>query len=75
MSREVDHAQASEWSKVRDYAVDALAVEGAYTIAVGDQVHRVATLDELARVTRRERRRYGVEWPEDPGARPARRWE
>ena len=75
MSRDIDHAQASEWAKVRDFAVDALPLDGAYTIAVGAQVHRVTSLGELARVTRRERARYGVEWPEDPGAKPARRWE
>lgn len=36
---------------------------------------QVATLVELAAVTRRERRMHGVEWAEDPGAKPARRWD
>ena len=70
----LDAGQLSAWAEVREYAADALRIEGAYTIAVGAQVHVVATLAELAALTRRERARYGVEWPEDPGARAARRW-
>jgi hypothetical protein len=69
-----DHAQAAQWGEVREAAADAIATGARYTIAVGAQVHSVATLAELAAVTRRERKMHGVEWQEDPGAKPARRW-
>lgn len=48
---------------------------GVYRIHALGRTHGVTTLRELAAVTRLERSRYGVEWPEDPGARHARRWD
>jgi hypothetical protein len=71
---DIDHAQAAQWGEIRDAAYDTLVTGARYVIAVGAQVHHVATMDELAAVTRRERKMHGVEWQEDPGARPARRW-
>ncbi len=70
-----DHGQAAQWGEVYDAAADAIATGARYTIMVGTQVHHVATLAELAAVTRRERRMHGVEWAEDSGAKPARRWD
>lgn len=70
-----DHAQAAQWGEVYEAAADALATGARYTIAVGTQVHHVATLAELAAVTRRERRMHGVEWQEDPGATKRRGWD
>lgn len=70
-----DHGQAAQWGEVYDAAADTIATGGRYAIVVGTQVHHVATLVELAAVTRRERRMHGVEWAEDPGAKPARRWD
>lgn len=78
-----DHEQSAAWGKVREACADALARypvgpavterQGAYTVASGGRVHVVATMQALADATRWERRRWGVEWPEDPGARPTRR--
>jgi len=34
-------------------------------VAVGKEVHVTTTLAHLASVTRRERHRWGVLWPED----------
>ena len=66
-----DYEQAAAWGEIRDAAQDAFAghahsdAERAYTIAVAGVVLSVRTLHELAAVTRHERRRWGVRWPED----------
>ena len=72
-----DHGQAAQWGEVREAALRTLldgatlytSTPGVYTIASGGRVHRVTTVDQLAAVTRRERARWGVVWPEDSGAR------
>ena len=72
-----EHEQAAAWGEVREAALRTLldgatlytATPGVYTIASGGRVHRVTTVDQLAAVTRRERARWGVVWPEDSGAR------
>jgi hypothetical protein len=66
-----DYEQVAAWGEIRDAAQDAFAgyahsdSRGAYTIAVGGVVIAVTSLPELAAVTRHERRRWGVRWPED----------
>ena len=72
-----EHEQAAAWGEVREAALRTLldgatlytSTPGVYTIASGGRVHRVTTVDQLAAVTRRERARWGVVWPEDSGAR------
>ena len=72
-----EHEQSAAWGEVREAALRTLldgatlytATPGVYTIASGGRVHRVTTVDQLAAVTRRERARWGVAWPEDPVAR------
>ena len=72
-----EHEQSAAWGEVREAALRTLldgatlytATPGVYTIASGGRVHRVTTVDQLAAVTRRERARWGVVWPEDSGAR------
>lgn len=78
-----EHEQSAAWGKVRDACLDALSPrpigpavtdrQGTYTVATMGRVRVVTTLDQLAAVTRRERARWGVEWPEDPGAKAMRR--
>lgn len=70
-----DHEQSAAWGEVREAA--ALAIDGGrtYTIHSGGRTHEVRTLVQLAEVTRRERAKWRVEWPEDPGAKPPRRWD
>jgi len=67
-----DHEQQAAWSEIREAAQDAFdarnGIEPVYVIAVGKEVHCTKTLAHLATVTRRERHRWGVLWPED-GAR------
>ena len=67
-----DHEQQAAWSEIREAASDAFdarnGIEPVYVVAVGREVHVTKTLRELAEVTRRERHRWGVRWPED-GAR------
>jgi len=67
-----DHEQQAAWSEIREAAADAFdarnGIEPIYAVAVGTVVHVTKTLRELAEVTRRERLRWGVRWPED-GAR------
>jgi len=67
-----DHEQQAAWSEIREAAADAFearnGIEPIYAVAVGTVVHITTTLRELAEVTRRERLRWGVRWPED-GAR------
>jgi len=67
-----DHEQQAAWGEIREAASDAFearnGVEPIYAVAVGTVVHVTKTLRELAEVTRRERLRWGVRWPED-GAR------
>ncbi len=67
-----DHEQQAAWSEIREAAADAFearnGIEPVYVVAVGREVHVTKTLRELAEVTRRERLRWGVRWPED-GAR------
>ena len=67
-----DYEQQAAWGEIRDAAQDAFAgyvdhsdADRAYRIAVGGVVLSVRTLHELAAVTRHERRRWGVRWPED----------
>lgn len=66
-----DYEQAAAWGEIRDAAHDALAghaptdAEREYRIAVGGVVLSVRSIAELAAVTRGERRRWGVRWPED----------
>lgn len=64
-----DYEQAAAWGEIRDAAHDAFAarngVEPIYVVAVGTTTHVTKTLRELAEVTRHERRRWGVRWPED----------
>ena len=66
-----DYEQAAAWGEIRDAAHDALAghahtdAEREYRIAVGGVVIAVRSIAELAAVTRHERRRCGVRWPED----------
>lgn len=66
-----DYEQLAAWGEIRDAAQDAFAgyghsdSRGAYTIAVGGVVIEVRSIAELAAVTRHERRRWGVRWPED----------
>lgn len=57
--------QRSSWRSVREAAEDAFAMRQTYTIATGGKVHQVATVAELAAVTRQERMLWGVEWRED----------
>lgn len=72
-----EHEQSAAWGEVREAALRTLldgataytGTAGVYTIASGGRVHRVTTVDQLAAVTRRERARWGVVWPEDPTAR------
>ena len=72
-----EHEQSAAWGEVREAALRTLldgatlytTTPGVYTIASGGRVHRVTTVDQLAAVTRRERARWGVVWPEDSGAR------
>lgn len=67
-----DHEQLAAWGEIREAAVDAFearnGVEPVYVVAVGSVVHCTTSLKHLAEVTRRERLRWGVRWPED-GAR------
>jgi hypothetical protein len=67
-----DHEQQAAWGEIREAASDAFearnGIEPIYAVAVGTTVHVTKTLRELAEVTRRERLRWGVRWPED-GAR------
>jgi len=64
-----DHEQQAAWSEIREAAADAFdarnGIEPVYVVAVGKEVHCTKTLRELAEVTRRERLRWGVRWPED----------
>lgn len=66
-----DYEQVAAWGEIRDAALDALSGHGhtdaarSYTIAVGGVVIAVTSMPELAAVTRHERRRWGVRWPED----------
>lgn len=64
-----DHEQLVAWREIRDAATDAFAartgIEPVYVVAVGATVHVTTTLAHLASVTRRERHRWGVLWPED----------
>ena len=67
-----DHEQLAAWREIRDAASDAFAgyvdhsdADRAYRIAVGGVVLTVRSIAELAAVTRRERHRWGVLWPED----------
>lgn len=66
-----DYEQAAAWGEIRDAAQDAFAghahtdAEREYRIAVGGVVLSVRSIAELAAVTRHERRRWGVRWPED----------
>ena len=67
-----DHEQLAAWGEIREAASDAFearnGVEPIYVVAVGTVVHCTTSLKHLAEVTRRERLRWGVRWPED-GAR------
>lgn len=64
-----DHEQQAAWSEIREAAADAFdarnGIEPVYVVAVGTTVHVTTTLAHLASVTRRERHRWGVLWPED----------
>ena len=64
-----DHEQLAAWGEIRDAASDAFearnGVEPIYVVAVGTVVHVTTSLAHLAAVTRRERHRWGVLWPED----------
>ena len=64
-----DHEQLAAWGEIREAATDAFAarhgVEPIYVIAVGRDVHVTTSLKHPAEVTRRERHRWGVLWPED----------
>ena len=66
-----DYEQAAAWGEIRDAAHDALAghahtdAEREYRISVAGVVLAVRSIAELAAVTRHERRRWGVRWPED----------
>ena len=67
-----DHQQLAAWGEIREAASDAFegrnGVEPIYVVAVGTVVHCTKSMKRLADVTRRERLRWGVRWPED-GAR------
>ena len=67
-----DHEQLAAWGEIREAASDAFearnGIEPIYVVAVGTVVHVTTSLKHLAEVTRRERLRWGVRWPED-GAR------
>ena len=67
-----DHEQLAAWGEIREAASDAFearnGIEPIYVVAVGTVVHCTTSLKHLAEVTRRERLRWGVRWPED-GAR------
>jgi len=56
-----DHGQRAQWATIRDTALDGPML---YAPAPG-VVHACATVHELARVTRHERRLCGARWPED----------
>jgi hypothetical protein len=66
-----DYEQAAAWGEIRDAAHDAFHQRGhtdaerEYRIAVAGVVLSVRSIAELAAVTRHERRRWGVRWPED----------
>lgn len=66
-----DYEQVAAWGEIRDAAQDAFAgyahsdAGREYRIAVGGVVLSVRSIAELAAVTRHERRRWGVRWPED----------
>jgi len=66
-----DYEQHAAWGEIRDAAADAFAGHAhsdsrrSYTVAVSGVVSEVHSLHELAAVTRHERRRWGVRWPED----------
>ena len=66
-----DYEQLAAWGEIRDAARDAFQRRGhtdtdaTYTIAVAGVVLTVRSIAELAAVTRHERRRWGVRWPED----------
>lgn len=63
-----------EWRMIREEAVFTFRsgrvtdTGRAYTavVASGGRVHTVDSIGALANVTRRERQRVGVRWPEDP---------
>ena len=64
-----DHEQLAAWGEIREAASDAFearnGIEPIYVVAVGKEVHVTTSLKHLAEVTRRERLRWGVRWPED----------
>lgn len=64
-----DHEQLAAWGEIREAASDAFeartGIEPIYVVAVGKEVHATTSLKHLAEVTRHERRRWGVRWPED----------
>lgn len=63
-----------EWRSIREEAAHVMRygreadTARAYTalVASSGRVHEVDSIDALANVTRRERQRDGVRWPEDP---------
>ena len=77
---DVDRVQLLAWQTIREAALDALDdrtpwsgryvdrttdTPGAYRIHTRGRTHDVRSMDDLARVTRAERQRDGVRWPED----------
>jgi hypothetical protein len=72
----LDAYQRRQWGNVHAAAQDAFRVGQSYPYAPRPGVVvETLSLEHLARVTLRERRMHGVEWAEDPGAKPARRWD
>lgn len=57
--------ESIQWANVREAALNAFDVGDAYRYHDGRTTHECGDLAELARVTRVERRRMGIRWPED----------
>lgn len=62
----LDRETVRQWGEIRGAACGAFAASEVYSYAVRrGVVVRCASLDHLARLTRRERARCGARWPED----------
>lgn len=57
--------EAVQWAGIRDAAHDAFDRGEVYAYHDGRATHRCRTIAELAAVTRPERKRLRVRWPED----------
>lgn len=61
----VAYHQSAAWGSIRDEAAESIRHGERYAYHDGRRVHLCQSLAELARVTRRERAQWGVEWRED----------